>query len=586
MPKRYLRSKVIPRSDDADLQTRLEEAEETLRAIRSGEVDALVVSTDHGDQIFTLKGADHPFRILIENMSEGALTVTEEGLILYANNCFAGLLELPLEKVIGASLFDFIAPDGRDVFMQLLQKKDGRRRLATLDIVSCYDNLIPAQLSLINLQMEDELSNICVVVTDLTEHKKAEAAINAERQARIKSQESERANQAKSRFLANISHEIRTPMNVILGMSNLAYESAHSPELKEYINMIRESTISLIELINDILDYTRIEAEGLHLAQLPIHLPSFIEKIMLSLSNEARKKGLKFIFSLDDNVPRVVLGDHIRLQQVILNLLGNAIKFTFKGEVALNISLDDGVEKEENVTKEVVPVRFVIRDTGIGIPLDKMENIFEVFVQGENIQISGQEGTGLGLPISKNLVELMRGTIGFDSKENQGSTFYFTIPFSLPVENQDANEKTKSATSRIESSGQLFENDHHRALNILLVEDKPMNQKMTTIYLEKKGHNVTTASNGMQALEMYKSQQFDLILMDIHMPVMNGFEAASLIRTLEAKEGGHIPIIAVTAYAMEEDRVKCLQRGMDFYISKPIDINELYAALDKAMGRS
>ncbi len=584
MTKKYQNSTITRQQqlEHANLHARLEEAEATLRAIRSGEVDALVVSTEHGERIFTLEGADYSFRILIENMSEGALTLTEEGVIVYANKCFAELLKRPLEKVIGSSLIELVAPGGQQVFQQLLQEEDGKRRLAMLDLVDSNGTLIPAQFSLINLQMEGVLGNICVVVTDLTEHKRIEAVINAERLARVKSEESERANLAKSRFLANMSHEIRTPMNIIIGMANLAYESAHSQEQKEYINMIRDSAGSLLTLINDILDFSKIEAEGLELAQMPVNLSSLMDKLMLFLNPQAGNKDLKLTCSIDDNIPRIVLGDPFRLQQVLLNLVGNAIKFTIKGEVAINLRLDEKVEKGELVSKDVASVRFVIRDTGIGISPDQMDQLFDVFVQCHS---HNEVGTGLGLPISKNLVELMGGSIGFESKENYGSTFYFTIPFSLPEGGNAANKdkESKLATFRIQPSDQLCEKDNNRELNILLVEDKPMNRKLAKIYLEKKGHNVSTASNGKEALEMHKARKFDLILMDIHMPLMDGLEATSHIRAAEAKEGGHIPIIAITAYAMQEDKDKCLQAGMDYYISKPIDIEELYYTLARVM---
>ena len=584
MAKRYSNSTITQQQREYDnLRAKLDEAEETLRAIRNGKVDALVVSTEHGEQIFTLKGADHPFRILIENMSEGALTITEEGLILYANKSFAELLRRPLENVIVSSLIDLVAPGGQQVFQQLLQEEDGERRLAILDLVDSCGTLIPAQFSLINLQLEGMLGNICVIVTDLTEHKRIETAINAERLARVKSEESERANITKSRFLANMSHEIRTPMNIIIGMTDLAYESAHSLEQKEYINMIRESAGSLLALINDILDYSKIEAKGLELAQEPVNLSYLIEKLILSLNTEACKKGLKLTCSLDDNIPKFVLGDPFRLRQVLLNLVGNALKFTIKGKVTVYLRLDEHAEKEELVSRDVAPVRFVIRDTGIGIAPDKMDQLFEVFVQCHKLDAYNEGGTGLGLPISKNLVELMGGSIGFESKENHGSTFYFTIPFSLPQKENAANKEPKAATSRIQPSDQRFGKDNNIELNILLVEDKPMNQKLAKIYLEKKGHNVCTASNGKEALEMHRSQQFDLILMDIHMPLMDGFEATAHIRAAEAKAGGHIPIIALTAYAMQEDQDKCLQAGMDYYISKPIDTEELYNTLGRVM---
>ncbi len=565
-----------------NLLLRLEEAEETLHAIRSGQVDALVVSTVHGERIFTLEGADHSYRLLIENMSEGALIITGEGVILYANKCFAEILKRPLEKVIGSSITDFITPGGQRKLQQLLPEENGAKRLATLDLVGNGGALIPVQLSLINLQRDDMPDTICMVVTDLTEHKRAEEIIYAERLARLKREEAERVNLAKSRFLAKMAHEIRSPMNIIIGMADLVSEHIHSREQMEYISIIRESADSLIALINDILDFSKIEAEALELAQIPFDLSHLLEKIILSVTPQAKKKGLKLIYSFDDNIPGIVLGDPMKIKQILLNLIGNAIKFTDKGNVTVNVCLDKKAETEKLASKDVALVHFIISDTGIGIPSDKMDQIFDIFFQCQELGAYKEKGTGLGLHITKNLVDLMGGFIGVESKENYGSIFYFTIPFSLTERKKGMHEESRLATARIQPAEQIFVKDKS-ALNILLVEDKPMNRKLTEIYLEKRGHNVSSVSNGKKALEMYESQQFDLILMDVQMPEMDGFETTAHIRTIEAKKGGYIPIIALTAYTTQKDKDKCLQAGMDYHVSKPIDTEELYYALGRVM---
>lgn len=569
--------------EKADLAARMKEAEETLRAIQSGEVDALVVSTTQGEQVFTLKGADHVFKVLIENMGDGALTMTKEGVILYANKWFAWMVRRPLERVIGSLITEYMATGNRKSLQNFLQKGLGNRRFTGINLVADGGDLIPAQLSLIKLQKEDMLDNICVVVTDLTEHKRMEASINAEKITRIKKEEAERANLEKSRFLASISHEIRNPMNVIIGMADLAGEVADVKEQIEYLDLIRNSAVSLRALLNDILDFSRIESHRLELKQVTFNLSLEIEKLILDMLPQAHDKGLELKWSVDAEIPMFVCGDPGRLRQILLNLVGNAIKFTAKGEVEITLTLDEAAGDGEPASSDIAPVLFAVRDTGMGIPPDKVERIFDLFAQVHNITVSEHEGTGLGLAISKNLVKLMGGSIEVESDVNRGSTFYLKIPFSLPEDTIAIDEEARLA----------MQDDHHIEppdgeesveLNILLVEDKPMNQKLVKIYLERKGHSTYIASNGKEALDAYSSMQFDLILMDINMPVMDGFKATNLIRAVEKDKGLHTPIVAMTAYAMEADREKCLQAGMDYYISKPIDPLELYKILAQING--
>jgi PAS domain S-box-containing protein len=567
------------RQEKADLTARMMEAEETLRAIQSGEVDALVVSTSQGEQVFTLKGADHTFKVLIENMSEGALTMTKEGVILYANKWFAWMVGRSLERVIGSTIIEFMATGEREGLQKFLQKEFEVSRFTGVNLVAESGDLVPVQLSLIKLQAEDMLDNICVVVTDLTEHKQIEASINAENIERVKKEEAERANLEKGQFLARMSHEIRNPMNIIIGMADLAGDAADINEQTEYLALIRNYAVSLRALLNDILDFSRIESRHLKLYLVPFNLSLEIEKLILNMLPQAHYKGLELKWSVDTAIPMFVCGDPGRLRQVLLNLVGNAIKFTEQGVVEVTLTLDQAVDKGEPALSNIVPVLFTIKDTGTGVPPDKMEQIFDLFAQVHDVNAFEHEGTGLGLPISKNLVKLMGGSIEVESDVSCGSTFYIKIPFSLPEDVIASNEE----------AGLAIQDDHHITLsdekesvklNILVVDDKPMNQKLVKVYLEKKGHIVSIASNGKEALEAHGLMQFDLIIMDINMPVMGGFEATKLIRAIEKDKGLHTPIVAMTAYAMEEDRERCLQSGMDYYVSKPIDPLELYKILE------
>ncbi len=564
--------------EKADLAARLNEAEEILRAIQYGEVDALVVSTAQGEQVFTLKGADHVFKVLIEKMSEGALTITKEGVILYANKCLARMIERPLERLIGSRIIDIMADGDREVLQSFLKEETNNRRLTGLNLVTGSGDLIPVQLSFIRLQTEDMLDKICVVVTDLTEHKRMEASIIAEKIARIKKEEAERATLEKSRFLAKMSHEIRNPMNVILGMADLAAETTDAKEQTEYLNLIRNTSVSLRALLNDILDLSRMESHHLKLNHVTFNLSGEIEKLILNMLPQAHNKGLELKWSVDAEIPLLVCGDPGKLQQVLLNLVGNAIKFTEQGEVEVTLTLDEKADNNKYVSTDIVHVLFTVRDTGMGIPPDKMEQIFDLFARVHDITVAEHEGTGLGLAISKNLVKLMGGSIEVESDENRGSTFYFSIPLSLPEDTADIAEE-EGLAAHLEQQINPSPGGKSVELSILLVEDKPINQRLVKFYLEKKGHNTYLASDGKEALEAHSSMQFDLILMDINMPVMDGFKATKLIRDMEKNKGLHTPIVAMTAYTMEADREKCLQAGMDYYISKPIDPAELYKIL-------
>jgi signal transduction histidine kinase/ActR/RegA family two-component response regulator len=377
----------------------------------------------------------------------------------------------------------------------------------------------------------------------------------------------EEGSRAKSEFLANMSHEIRTPMNGITGMTELALGTDLTAEQRDYLNTVKASTDSLLTVVNDILDFSKIEAGKFDLEMVSFSLCRRIEDTVKLVAVPARRKGLDVRCSIGPEVPEFVVGDPIRLGQILLNLTGNAIKFTEHGEVAVEVSVL--ASKTEEVTLE-----FAVRDTGIGIPLDKQQSIFEAFSQADGSMTRRFGGTGLGLTISARLVAMMGGTLRVESRPGQGSCFRFTAHM------QVGNLARNPGVSPAPGADPAMPARPPHALRVLLAEDNAVNQKLAVRILEKHGHRVTVAANGREAMEALVRDQFDAILMDVQMPEMSGLEATAAIRRSERGSKRHIPIIAMTAHAMKGDREQCLQFGMDAYLSKPIRRQELLETLE------
>ena len=840
-----------------DLQERLREAEETLQAIRRGEVDALVVAGEEGDRVFTLKGADHAYRLLIEQMNEGAVTLSADGTILYCNARFGSIVLAPLDKIVGRPFAEFIAPDDRSIYEAAVTS--GKRVQFEARLRSGDDGAAPVHLSSSRLEFDGVQIN-CLVVTDLADQKRDEAmrletlrnsnaynrslletsldplvtigadgkiqdvnaateaatgraraeligtdfadfftqpaeartgcerafregavrdypleirrrdgriipvlynasvyrdaqgnvrgvfaaardvtelkraqeelarshadlerrvaertselarnyeALQAEivrrldiekKQARLvalleatpdivgfsdarddhvvylnqaarkllgigeqadvgnlhvddlhpewamrllreraapeaeqagmwsgeaaflardgreipvsmvvlahksprgelelystisrdisdlKRTESdlrkaknaaEAAARAKSEFLANMSHEIRTPMNGVIGLTELALETDLTPQQRGYLQAIQSSGRGLLKILNNILDYSKIEAGELELEQIDFSLRHSLDEMLVPFAERANEKGLELRCDVKSDVPDQLSGDPIRLRQVLGNLLDNALKFTERGEAELSVRVEktsaQDVAEPPGPDGRVV-LQFSVRDTGVGIPVEKQSAIFRPFSQADMSMTRRHGGTGLGLAIAAELVRGMQGEIGFESEPGAGSTFRFTARFQLAraILDEAPREPEKEAAPP-------------RPLRILVAEDNPINQTLAVHLLKKDGHDVAVAKNGIEALAALAQDGFDVVLMDVQMPVMDGFEATAAIRAHEQESGKHLPIIAVTAYAMKGDRERCLAAGMDGYVSKPIKSSELRQALRQAI---
>lgn len=420
------------------------------------------------------------------------------------------------------------------------------------------------------------------ITRDITQHRETEQALLAAKES------ADQANRAKSEFLANMSHEIRTPMNAILGMTELVLDMPLSPVQRDYLQMVHESGEALLKIINDILDFSKIEAGKMELDPTEFDIRKNLGDTVRSLSLRADAKGLKLRFRVSDEVPIRVRADLGRLRQVLLNLVGNAIKFTERGEVHVNVRTASPVTPSEQVSTSNGPLRlaFEVRDTGIGIPPEKIGSIFHDFEQADATTTRQFGGTGLGLAIASRIVSLMGGQLQVETLLGVGSRFFFEVEVHPILRSSEENNAGAAGSSLPATPLQRkhLVGGKRTGLRVLLAEDNAVNQRLAVGLLERMGHRVVIAPNGADAVNAYQTQRFDVILMDLQMPEMDGLAATRLIRKIERRSKRHVPIIAMTAHAMAGDRQRCLNSGMDDYLSKPIRIADLEQKLEQLGG--
>jgi PAS domain S-box-containing protein len=564
------------------------------------------------------------FRAILDQIEDACAVVDRAGNYRFVNDAFCRLFGRTRDSLIGTNFKDNSGSEARVSALRAAYTEVWRtgtpvKAFEYRAVVNGVTRSLEQSVSL-DRDADGQPVGFLTVIRDCSDRARAQQELAQATQV------AEDANRAKSEFLANMSHEIRTPMNGIIGMTELALDTDLTPYQLDCLNTVRTSALSLLTILNDILDFSKIESRKLELEAVPFSPADVIGDAVKALSARAHAKGLELLCDISPDAPATIVGDSVRFTQIITNLVGNAIKFTERGHVV--VSLRETM-RNDSCTK----LHVTVTDTGIGIPRDTQGKIFDAFRQADGSTTRKYGGTGLGLAISAMLVQLMGGRIWVESEPGAGSSFQFTAGFDIAASPASSHATARTLDNlRVSSSGvagdvarcreagiaeyltkpvkasDLLEAicrivkrapivaarakgtggartlpPPERLLRILIAEDNVVNQRVAAGLLRRRGHSVSVVMNGREAVDTLEREKFDIVLMDVQMPVLGGFEATAEIRAREKQRGGRTRIVAMTAHAMNGDRERCIAAGMDGYVSKPIDSQLLCAAVESAI---
>ncbi|HXP48896.1 MAG TPA: ATP-binding protein, partial [Bacteroidia bacterium] len=480
---------------------------------------------------------------------------------IYANEAVCKIYGYTIEEILAFPSFLSIVPDDEKPVLieKLKQRISGERNQSSGEtrIIRKDGKIVDLEYTVRNIEVDGRMQMLSII-RDVTEKKQNAEQLRREKE---RAETAEIARRIGEQFLANMSHEIRTPMNAIVGFTDIMLKTPLTPEQNQYLEAIKMSGDNLLVIINDILDFSRIRSGKIPIENRGFKLSQIVAICVDMMLPKATEKGIKLSAHIDKTIPDELIGDSTRLNQVLINLTANAIKFTTKGEVTMNVKLLSEV-------KDDIEIEVAVKDTGIGIPKDKLTTIFDAFTQANNDTARRFGGTGLGLSIVKQLAELQGGSVAVSSEEGKGSCFYFRIKYkkskvaltNAPINKEENKKKIKK-------------------LHILLVEDNAMNQLLAKKVLTDWGWSIDVVENGIEAIEKLRSNEFDVILMDIQMPEMDGYEATRQIRNNFPMPKCNTPIMAMTAHVMQSEEERCYNAGMNGYISKPFDTHTLYTKI-------
>ncbi len=537
------------------------------------------------------------YESLITRSPAGIFETDAKGRCVFVNEKWCELSGLTRQQALGSGWKQAIHPEDRERELEAWTKatRAGQELQINCRWMTTKGAITWVHGSVVPLRSTTgEITGFLGTISDISALKQAETVI---REAR---NQAETANRTKSEFLANMSHEMRTPLNGIIGMTELALDTAVDGEQRDCLQTVKESAESLLTIINELLDFAKVEAGKINLDRVEFGLGEWLRDSLKPLMFRSRQKGLDFRCLIDANIPKGLIGDPEWLRHILVNLVSNAVKFTDKGFVRCSVKLQsiDTVEVPiweldsvagapagvvvPRTSVERATLHFAVQDSGIGVPTDKHQAIFIPFEQADKSITRRYGGTGLGLAIARQLTELMHGNIWIESVIGEGSTFHFTVQLGIAdptVKRPSQAEQEKAQALQPTPTAPAMPT---RPLRVLVAEDNPVNQQLIVKFLKKQGHETAVAGDGSEAVEaLEKDPTFDVILMDMQMPRMSGLEATAIIRKQEENTGRHIPIIALTASVLKGDRERCLASGMDDYLTKPVNRNELFAALGR-----